>query len=81
MDVETQRWLSPLITALLDTELGSAAFQRFMQAAVTAHSDEDPPGVDWIRIGQMIRNELDWDHYPPAPPRRTDDNSPSACTT
>jgi len=77
MDVETERWLGPMVTALLDTELGGAAFQRFMQAAVIARTDEEPPGVDWIRIGQLIRYELDWHHYPSAPLRRTGECRPS----
>ena len=66
MDVQTERWLGPMITELLSRPAGNAAFARFMERAVGI-GDNGAAGVDWIRLGQMMRNELGWDDYPATP--------------
>ena len=75
LTVETERWLSPMLVALLLSEDGGAAFGRFMEslmiAAVVEAIFDDVPvgarGLDWIRLGQLVRAELDWNHYPAVP--------------
>jgi len=73
--IETERWLSPMLVALLVSKEGGAAFARFMEslmiAAVVEAMFDDVPvgsrGLDWIRLGQLVRAELGWDHYPAVP--------------
>lgn len=75
MTIETERWLSPMLVALLVSKEGGAAFARFMEslmiAAVVEAMFDDVPvgsrGLDWIRLGQLVRAELGWDHYPAFP--------------
>jgi len=61
MDIQTKRWLGPMITELLSGPAGNATFARLMHAAVTA---DGGGGVDWVAFGELIRNELSWNHYP-----------------
>jgi hypothetical protein len=77
MTNDTERWLSPMVVALLVSDDGGAAFARFVEsvmigAVVEAMFDDVPvgsKGLDWVRLGQLIRAELGWDHYPPSPSR------------
>jgi len=77
MTNETERWLSPMLVALLVSNEGGAAFARFLEsvmiAAVVEAMFNDIPvgakGLDWVRLGQLTRLELGWDHYPSSPPR------------
>jgi hypothetical protein len=93
MTPEVERWLTPMLDALLMDKRGGEAFARFMETAIAAASDTGlaltpaaepasaaalaemfgPPGrrigtVDWIRLGQLIRDELAWHDYPATPP-------------
>jgi hypothetical protein len=58
-----------MFTALLDAMGGGGALARFLEAAVM-EARMDSPSVDWIRLGQLMRAELGWDHYPASPPHR-----------
>jgi hypothetical protein len=59
----TETWLAPLLEALLADEKGSEAFGRLMEEAITDRMS----GVDWIKLGQHMRNELGWEDYPALP--------------
>jgi hypothetical protein len=66
MTEQTQRWLAPMFNALLASE-GAAAFLQFMESALTGPrigDDTTQVTIDWVRLGQLVRKELDWDHYP-----------------
>ena len=75
LTVEVQRWLSPMLVALLLTKDGGTAFGRLMEsvmiaAVVEAIFDDfaiGSRGLDWVRLGQLMRAELGWDHYPEVP--------------
>ena len=77
MTDETERWLSPMVVALLVSNDGGTAFARIVEsvmmgAVVEAMFDDLPvgaKGLDWIRLGQLIRVELGWAHYPLSPTR------------
>jgi len=68
MDAKTERWLGPMLTELLSRPGGNAALGRFMEHAVGLPVDPER-GVDWIGFGQLVRDDLGWDHYPELPPR------------
>jgi hypothetical protein len=36
-------------------------------AKLTADTPTDTRAVDWIRLGQLLRRQLGWDHYPAYP--------------
>src|SRR5688572_23620761 len=82
LTVETERWLSPMLVVLLLSEDGGAAFARIVEsvmieAVVQAMLDDvsiSSRGLDWFRLGQLVRAELGWDHYPPAPPQWSTDS-------
>ena len=66
-----------MLVVLLLSEDGGAAFARIVEsvmieAVVEAMLDDvaiGSRGLDWTRLGQLVRSELGWDHYPPAPPQ------------
>jgi hypothetical protein len=93
MTPEIERWLTPMLDALLMDKRGGEAFARFMEAAIAVASggrsralpssdlasttvlaevlgpaDRRIGAVDWVRLGQLIRDELSWDDYPAIPP-------------
>lgn len=75
LTVETERWLSPMLVVLLLSKDGGAAFARIIEsvmiaAVIEAMLDDVSIGVhglDWVRLGQLVRAELGWDHYPDVP--------------
>ena len=82
LTVDTERWLSPMLVVLLLSKDGGAAFARIIEsvmiaAVIEAMLDDvsiGSRGLDWIRLGQLVRAELGWDHYPPAPPQLSTDS-------
>ena len=72
---EVERWLSPMLVALLFSKEGGAAFVRLMEsvmiaAVVEAIFDDvtvGSRGLDWVQLGKLMRAELGWDHYPDVP--------------
>jgi hypothetical protein len=71
MDMQIERWLDPMIVALLAVPAGSAVFARLMQDAIVSRGDATP-AVDWVVFGQLIREELGCDHYPATPTARVE---------
>ena len=86
LTVETERWLSPMLVVLLLSQDGGAAFARIVESVmiatvVEAMLDDVSIGsrnLDWVRLGQLVRAELGWDHYPAAPPAASSDSWYSA---
>src|SRR5690349_6522468 len=76
LTIETERWLSPMLVVLLLSQDGGAAFARIIEsvmiaAVIEAMLDDvsiGSRGLDWVRLGQLVRAELGWDHYPSLPP-------------
>ena len=66
MTRDVESWLGPMLHAMLSSSAGDATFARLMDRAVTCRGDESP-GVDWVVLGQLVRDELGWDHYPAEP--------------
>ena len=74
--VDTERWLSPMLVVLLLSQDGGAAFARIVESVMVATVIEamlddvsiGTRNLDWVRLGQLVRAELGWDHYPAAPP-------------
>ena len=66
MTFETEFWLAPLFGALLSYREGGESFARLMESAITAGA-ASKRGVDWIGVGQMMRDELGWDDHPALP--------------
>ena len=72
---DVERWLSPMLVALLLSKGGGAAYARLMEssmiaAVVEAMFDDvavGSRGLDWVHLGQLMRAELGWDHYPDVP--------------
>ena len=72
---EVERWLSPMLVALLFSKDGGTAFARLMEsvmiaAVVEAILDDvavGSRGLDWVHLGKLMRAELGWDHYPDVP--------------
>ena len=56
---------------LMESVMTSARADAAAAAAVTEEFGRVPGvrlrGIDWIRLGQMIRIELSWDDYPAFP--------------
>ena len=69
MDDDTRHWLSPMFTALL-TVGGGATFGRFIETVVNEAPRTQPRSVDWVRVVQLMREELAWDDYPTYPQAR-----------
>ena len=75
MTVETQEWLAPMLVALLVSDDGSGSLARLMEAIATAAAIEailkavpiGASGPNWIRLGQLVREDLGWHDYPPSP--------------
>jgi len=67
MDVQTQRWLDPMLRALLVDKAGGAYFARLMDGAISDAISARFGGIDWIGFGQLIRTELAWENYPSSP--------------
>jgi hypothetical protein len=80
-NADTERWLSPMLVVLLLSKDGGAKFARITEsmmiaAVIEAMLDDVSIGarsLDWLRLGQLVRAELGWDHYPAVPPRRFPD--------
>jgi hypothetical protein len=78
LDADTERWLSPMLVVLLLSKDGGPTFARIIEsvmiaAVIEAMLDDVSIGarsLDWVRLGQLVRAELGWDHYPSVPPRR-----------
>ena len=76
LTVDTERWLSPMLVVLLLSHEGGATFARIVEsmmiaAVIEAMLDDvsiGSRGLDWVRMGQLVRAELGWDHYPSLPP-------------
>jgi hypothetical protein len=76
LTAETERWLSPMLVVLLFSQDGGSAFARIVESVmiasvIEAMLEDVPIGarrLDWVRLGQLVRAELGWDHYPAAPP-------------
>ena len=68
MNCDTERWLGPMLTAQLANVDNGAAFIRSLESAISAAAISTR-GVDWLKLGQLLRSELGWDHYPAVPPR------------
>ena len=68
MTFETEFWLAPLLGALLSYREGGESFARLMESAITTGAVSNR-GVDWIGVGQMMRDELGWEDYPTIPPQ------------
>jgi hypothetical protein len=76
----TGRWLDPMIAAVGDRD--DINMQALFDAATTVTKlekpkawwrpppagDEEERSVDWVRLGQLLREALGWDDYPEAPP-------------
>jgi hypothetical protein len=64
-----------MLVALLLSKEGGAAFARLMEASMIAAVVEaifddvavGSRGIDWVHLGQLMRAELGWDHYPEVP--------------
>jgi hypothetical protein len=66
----TAQWLKPMVEALLATDNGAGEYARFMESALVQMRANDGAymvNVDFIRLGQLIRGELGWEHYPMYP--------------
>jgi hypothetical protein len=75
-----ERWLDPLFAAVSDRD--DIDMQALFDAATTvtklekpqawwrlpAAPDAEERSVDWVRLGQLLREALGWDDYPAAPP-------------
>jgi hypothetical protein len=73
-----------MITALFDAMGSEAFSRFMESAIATASADVSSSpganglfaasqrdrvrGVDWVRLGQLLRHELGWDDYPVGPP-------------
>jgi hypothetical protein len=81
MTEETSEWLAPMLEAAErrpDTSIPALMGQATMPAAeadsVSVRSPTAPPeearalAVDWIRFGQLLRDELGLVDYPEEPP-------------
>ena len=72
---DVERWLSPMLVALLFSKDGGITFGRLMEsvmiaAVVEAIFDDvaiGSRGLDWVHLGQLVRTELGWEHYPEVP--------------
>ena len=71
MNDDTEQWLGPMFTAQLADVDDGAAFLQFLGSAVSATAIS-ARGVDWLHLGQLLRAELGWDHYPATPPRMSE---------
>ena len=72
-------WLDPLFAAVSDRD--DIDIQALFDAATTVTKPEKPKGwwrlppapdaeersVDWVRLGQLLREALGWDDYPEWP--------------
>jgi hypothetical protein len=84
LTVDTERWLSPMLVVLLLSQDGGAAFARIVESVmiatvIEAMLDDVSIGtrsLDWVRLGQLVRAELGWDHYPSLPPDAATDAWP-----
>ena len=64
-----------MLVALLLSKDGGVAFARLMEASMIAAVVEaifddvavGSRGLDWVHLGQLMRAELGWDHYPEVP--------------
>ena len=90
MNEETGRWLQPLSDALRAHDPTGKTAERLFDAATMpgAESDTTPNvfqsyalergardvAIDWIRYGQLIREELKMYDYPEVPPDLFEDN-------
>ncbi len=68
MDAETRRWLAPLYAALFATQGGAAMYVRSLESVVNEAHHGGPVAVDWVLVGQRIRDQLGWYDYPAWPP-------------
>lgn len=66
MTYETEAWISPMVLAIVARQRSGASFARVVDWAVHAGEvcNED---MDWLDVGQLMREELGWDTYPPVP--------------
>lgn len=70
-----------MLVVLLLSHDGGAAFARIVESVmiatvIEAMLDDVSIGtrsLDWVRLGQLVRAELRWDHYPALPPDRATD--------
>lgn len=80
MKDQTAAWLDPM---LVESHLAASDFRRLIAQASMPAAEAGTPwlnwlakntpsgaiakGVDWIRFGQLLRDELGWQHYPDLP--------------
>ena len=60
----TERWLEPMVEAMLSDPARVASFARLIEMVTSADA---PPGVDWLFLGELMRFDLGWDQYPVSP--------------
>lgn len=85
-DEATQRWLAPMIAEAERQGIGNKVGVMMQKAlfsaaepdghAVTRATPSDPDvdeafSIDFIRLGELLRDELGWTDYPPLPPGYT----------
>ena len=66
MNHDTEKWLGPMLDAQLADVDNGAAFLRFLGSAISTPAISKR-GVDWLLLGQLLRKQLGWDHYPATP--------------
>ena len=64
MTPETERWLEPMVEAMLADHARIVSFARLIEMVT---SPDSPPGVDWLFLGELMRFDLGWDQYPASP--------------
>ena len=90
MNEETGRWLQPLSDALRAHDPTGKTAERLFDAATMPGAESDTTldvvqsnelergarhvAIDWIRYGQLIREELMMYDYPEVPPDFFEDN-------
>jgi hypothetical protein len=55
-----------MVEAMLSDHAHTASFARLIGMVTSA---ETLPGVDWLFLGELMRFDLGWDHYPASPIR------------
>ena len=69
MTPETERWLEPMLEAMLIDHARTASLARLIEMVT---STDTLPGVDWLFLGELMRFDLGWDDYPGSPTRSSE---------
>ena len=67
MTPEMESWLEPMVEAMFTDRARIASFARLIEMVT---SEDALPGVDWLFLGELMRFDLGWDHYPASPSMR-----------